>query len=68
MLPTAARQAALMEGVVHCLALPGTEGGDEYCRALQHVLLYGAQPEALAACRAALARNGICMSVDTYDI
>jgi hypothetical protein len=67
-LPTAARQAAMLEGVVRCLAQPGAEGGDEYCRALQHVLLAGAWPDAIAACRAALARDGICVSVDTCTI
>jgi hypothetical protein len=65
---TAAQQEALLEGVVRCLVQPCTEGGDEYCRALRHVLLDGAQPDALAACRAALARDGICVSVDTCGI
>ena len=65
---TAGQQAVLLEGVVRCLALPGAEGGDDYCCALQHVLLYGAPPDVLAACRAALARDGICVSVDTFHI
>jgi hypothetical protein len=60
----AARQAALLEGVVRFLAQPGAEASEEYCYALRHVLLAGAQPDALAACRAALARDGIFVSVD----
>ena len=57
-----ARQAALLEGAVRCLAPRSADGGDG--RALQHVLLDGALPGALAACRAALARDGIRVSVD----
>jgi hypothetical protein len=60
---TAAQQAALLEGVVRGLAQPSADGVQ--CRTLQRVLLVGAQPDALAACRQALARDGIAVAVDT---
>lgn len=59
---TAGRQATLLEGAVRLPAQPGAEGRDEYCRTLQHVLLHGAQPDALA-----LASDGMCVSVDMLD-
>jgi hypothetical protein len=40
------QQAAALEGVVRCLAQPGADGGDEYCRALRHVLIAHAQAQA----------------------
>ena len=61
------QQAAALEGVVRCLALPeGAKGEGAPCCALRRVLLHGAPLDALDACRRALARDGIAVAVDTF--
>ena len=63
------QQAATLEGVVRCLALPEGAGGEGApCRALRRVLLRDTPPDALDACRRALARDGITVAVDTYHV
>ena len=66
-LRNSAWQAMMLERVVRCLAEPGAEGGDRYCLALRHVLVKGAYPDALAACRSALASRGCAVSVGSFS-
>jgi hypothetical protein len=64
---TAGSQAALLEGTARSLAAPAAAGGvGERARGLRRVLMPRASPEALAACRAALAADGIHVAVDEW--